>query len=264
MAYRGIAAAFVALVAAVSAQAQTGARLGDASPALIEDLVAASHVLADQGVVDGFGHVSARHDRNPKHFLISRSMAPALVTNADIMEVDENCQPVDPKAGSPFLERFIHCEIYREHPAVQAVVHSHSPEIIPFTVSKEPLRAIYHMSGFLGESVPVFEIRDYVGTASDMLVRDRALGAALSKVLAANAVVLMRGHGATVVGGSLPQAVFRAVYTQINAKLQQDALRLGAVTFLTEREAAQAAATNDGQVRRAWDLWKLRADQGRK
>jgi ribulose-5-phosphate 4-epimerase/fuculose-1-phosphate aldolase len=254
-------AALAACAAITPALAQTAAKLGGASPALVEELVTASRVLADQGVVDGFGHVSARHDRKAAHFLISRSMAPALVTAADIIEIGEDCEPVEKGGKAAFLERYIHCEVYRGRPEVRAVVHSHAPAVIPFTVSKEPLRALYHMSGFLGEGAPVFEIRDVAGAASDMLIRDRALGAALSRTLAANAVVLMRGHGMTAVGASLPHAVFRSVYTQVNARLQQDALRLGPVNYLTAAEAAKAAATNDGQVGRAWELWKLQAAQ---
>jgi HCOMODA/2-hydroxy-3-carboxy-muconic semialdehyde decarboxylase len=226
-----------------------------ASPQLVDELVAASHVLAAKGVVDGYGHVSARHDKDPRHVLISRSMAPALVTAADIIELDENCEPVNTRAA-PFLERFIHCEIYREHPAVQAVVHNHAPEIIPFTVSSTPLRPVYHMSGFLGEGVPVFEIRDHAGPASDMLIRNRPLAQKLSGAMGNHAVVLMRGHGATVVGNSLPQAVFRSVYTQVNARLQMDAMALGPVKYLNAEEASAAAVTNDGQVKRAWDLWR--------
>lgn len=264
MIYRSIGGLVAALLVAVPAYSQSDERLGNAAPTLVDELVVANHILADKEVLDAYGHVSVRHDKNPKHFLISRSMAPALVTNADVMEVDENCQPVDPKAGSPFLERFIHCEIYRDHPEIHAIVHSHSPDIIPFTVSKERLRPIYHMSAFLGEGAPVFEIRDVAGASSDMLIRDRGLGAALSRMFAGNAVVLMRGHGATVIGASLPQVVFRAVYTQVNAKLEQDALRLGDVTFLNSKEAVSAAATNDGQVMRAWNLWKIRADQASK
>lgn len=238
--------------------AATADTLGGASPSLVENLVVANHILADQGVVDGFGHISVRHDKNPKHFLLSRSMAPALVTAADIMEFDEECQPVSAQGRSVFLERFIHCEIYRDHPEVNSVSHNHSPAIIPFTVSKVRLRPVFHMSGFLGGETPVYEIRDYGGDGTDMLIRDRKLASSLSKIIGDRPVALMRGHGATVVGQNLPQTVFRAIYTQVNAKLQMDALQLGSVTYLNEIEAAKAAAANDGQIRRAWDLWQLK------
>src|SRR5437588_4846245 len=211
----------------------------DADPALIDDLVTANRILYDQGVVDGFGHVSGRHDSNPERFLLARSMAPGLVTAADMMEFDLAGEPVDPQGRTPYLERFIHSEIYKAHPEVMAIVHSHSPAVIPFGVVGTPLRPIYHMSSFLGARVPVFEIRDTGGPATDMLIRTPALGAALAKTLGNSAVALMRGHGDVVVGGSIQEVVFRAVYTEVNAKLEAEALRLGQgkVAFLNDEEA---------------------------
>jgi ribulose-5-phosphate 4-epimerase/fuculose-1-phosphate aldolase len=226
---------------------------------LVSDLVAANRILFDQGVVDGFGHVSVRSDSNPARFLLSRSMAPALVTAADILEVEiDSCTPVD-KQRTTYLERFIHCEIYKGNPGVKAVAHSHSPALIPFGISSVPLRPVYHMSSFLGAGAPVFEIRETGGDQTDMLIRNQPLGQALAKKLGDSAVVLMRGHGATVVGNSLQQAVFRAVYAEVNARLEAEALRLGPATFLNESEAAKASATNDSQIGRAWELWKMKA-----
>src|SRR6266568_1904539 len=232
-----------------------------ADPALIEDLVAANRILYDQGVVDGFGHVSVRHDKRPEHFLLARSMAPGLVTAADIMEFDRDGEAVDAQRRTPYLERFIHSEIFKIRPEVQAVVHSHSPSVIPFGVVAVGLQPIYHMSSFLGAGVPVFEIRDAGGPATDMLVRNQALGAALAKTLGNNAVALLRGHGNVVVGGSIREVVFRAVYTEINARLATEALRLGQgqAIFLNDAEAAAATETNRAQIGRAWDLWKAQA-----
>lgn len=229
------------------------------APALIAELVLANRILFRQGVVDGFGHVSARHDRDPGRFLLARSMAPALVTPGDIMEFDLDSAPLAPRGRTPYLERFIHGEVYRARPDVMAVVHSHSPAVIPFGVSTVPLRAVSHMGGFLGAGAPVFEIRDAVGPASDMLIRDRPLGAALARSLGAAPVALMRGHGSIAVGVSIRHAVFRAVYTEMNARIAAEALRLGPVTWLTDAEAANVAAANDGQVNRAWDLWAMDA-----
>ena len=230
---------------------------GDAP--VLEELVAANRILFDQGVVDGFGHVSLRREGG---FLLARSMAPALVTEADIMRFDLEGNALGGDARTPYVERFIHGEIYRARPEVMSVVHSHSPCVIPFGVaSGVPLRAICHMSGFLGSATPVFEIRATAGPASDMLIRDRTLGAALARALGANTVVLMRGHGSTTVGASLRQAVFRAVYAEVNARLQMEALRLGEVTYLSEGEARMASAMNDVHLDRAWELWKLRAAQ---
>lgn len=232
---------------------------GTPDPKLVEDLVAASRVLADLGVVDGFGHVSVRHDKDPNRFLMSRSMAPALVKADDILELDLDGVAVDAKGQAVFLERFIHGEIYKARPDVRAVVHSHSPSVIPFGVSKTRLQPIYHMSSFMGVDVPVFEIRDVEGPGSDLLVRNQKLGAALAKVLGDKTVALMRGHGSVTVGTSLPQVVFRAYYAEMNARLQSEAIKLGEVTYLTPEEAAAAAKTNDALVMRPWELWKRKA-----
>ena len=199
-----------------------------ARPDPIGDLVVANHILYRQGVVDGFGHVSARHPENPNRYFIARSMAPALVTADDILELDLDSNPVAPGAPASYLERFIHGEIYRARPDVMAVVHSHSPGIIPFgLVPGSMLRPVSHMGGFIGAGAPVFEIREAVGPSSDMLVRTPQLGVALAKSLGAHSIVLMRGHGSTVVGYSVRQAVYRAIYAESNAKLQAEALRLG-------------------------------------
>jgi ribulose-5-phosphate 4-epimerase/fuculose-1-phosphate aldolase len=232
-----------------------------ADPALIEDLVAANRILFDQGVVDGFGHVSARHDKRPEHFLLARSMAPGLVAAADIMEFDYEGEAVDPQGRTPYLERFIHSEIYKAHPQVGAVVHSHSPAVIPFGVTTVKLRPIFHLSSFLALGTPVFEIRDAGGPATDMLIRTPELGAALAGSLGRAPVALMRGHGDVVVAASVREVVFRAVYTEVNARLESEALRLGQgqVVFLNDEESSKATVTNAGVVGRAWDLWKARA-----
>src|SRR5260370_18868272 len=217
-----------------------------ADQALIEDLVAATRILYNQGVVDGFGHVSVRHDKRSEHFLLARRMAPGLVEAADIMEFDRDGEAVDPQGRTPYLERFIHSEIFKIRPEVQAVVHSHSPSVIPFGVVAVGLQPIYHMSSFLGAGVPVFEIRDVGGPATDMLVRNPALGAALATTLGNCAVALLRGHGNVVVGGSIREVVFRAVYTAANARLSADALRLaqGPLPFLHAQGAKAPAHTH--------------------
>jgi ribulose-5-phosphate 4-epimerase/fuculose-1-phosphate aldolase len=231
------------------------------NPELIDDLVAANRILAAECVLDGFGHVSARHDKDPGRFLLARSMAPALVTAGDVMEFDLDSNPIDVRGRTAYLERFIHGEIYRAHPEVQAVVHSHSPAVIPFGVVGEALRPIFHLGGFLGVGVPVFEIRDAGGPATDMLIRNPALGAALAKTLGSAPVALLRGHGNVVVGRSVREAVFRAIYTEVNARLESEALRLGQgqVVFLNEEEAKAAAETNSAQIGRPWELWKAKA-----
>jgi ribulose-5-phosphate 4-epimerase/fuculose-1-phosphate aldolase len=243
------------------ARSTTASAPGSADAELIDDLVAANRILAAEGVLDGFGHVSARHDKNPDRFLLARSMAPALVTAADIMEFALDGNAVEARGRTAYLERFIHSEIYRACPEVQAVVHSHSPAVIPFGVVGVPLRPIFHLGGFLGAGVPVFEIRDSGGPATDMLVRNPMLGAALARTLGNAPVALMRGHGDVVVGRSVREAVFRAVYTEVNARLASEALRLGQgrVVFLNDGEARAAAETNSAQIGRPWELWKATA-----
>ncbi len=236
--------------------------MAGADPRLVEDLVAANRVLAAEGVLDGYGHVSVRHDRDPGRYLLSRARAPELVEADDVMEHDLDSEPADPRGRAPYTERFIHGEIYRARADVGAVVHHHSPSVIPFGASTAPLRPLYHMSAFLGArggGVPVFDIRRAAGRATDMLVRDAALGRALAATLGGRAAALMRGHGAVVVGASLAQAVGRSIYLELNARLQLQAIQLGGpVTYLDPEEARLATATL-ADYGRAWELWKRKA-----
>ena len=230
----------------------------DALPLLLEDLVAANRILAMQGVLDAYGHVSARSPRDATRFYMSRSLAPQLVTRGDIQEYGPDSEPIGDDR-KPYLERFLHGEIYRTRPDVMAVVHSHSDSVIPFGISKTALKPVYHMASFLYTGAPVFDIRD-VREDNDLLIRDRYLGEALAKSLGPCNCVLMRGHGMTVVGDSVPEAVFRAVYTEMNAKLQMNAARLeGPLTFLSDKEGAGATAANRGTLGRPWELWKKKA-----
>ena len=239
------------LVQPVAAQTDTST----VDTTLLDDLTAANRILYDQGVVDGFGHVSVRHPKDPTHFFMARSMAPALVTPADILEFDLQGEPLDAKGRAVYLERFIHSAIYKVRPDVQAIVHSHSPAVIPFGVTTVQLKPLYHMSSFLGTGVPVFDIHQSAGD-TDMLIRTPQLGHALAVALGDKAVVLMRGHGSVAVGDSLVEGVFRAVYTEVNARLQAEALKLGPVTYLTPEEATLSMRINKGIQARAWELWK--------
>ncbi len=227
----------------------------DARARAIADVVAANHILADQGVVDGFGHVSVRDPTDPSKFLMARSMAPELVTAADVLVHDLDGNTPAPANTKLYLERFIHAEIYRARPDVNAIVHCHPPSLIPFGVTGAALRPLYHMSAFLGDGVPVFDIRKATGGATDMLIRTPDLGRALAKALGPHPVALMRGHGAVVVGRDVQQAVFRSVYTQINAQLQAQAIALGKVVYLDADEVKKAEETMDSVMSRAWELW---------
>ncbi|TCK04209.1 class II aldolase/adducin family protein [Marinobacterium mangrovicola] len=227
---------------------------------LLDDLVDANLILFNQGVVDAFGHVSVRNPEKPHHYFLSRNMAPGLVAREDIIEFDLDGNVVDGDTRKVYLERYIHGEIYRARPDVMAVVHSHSPSVVPFSaVKSSPLRPMCHMSGFIGNHVPNFEIRDVAGDATDLLITNQKLGAALSDTLADNTVVLMRGHGSTVVAPTLKQAVYRAVYVEVNAKLQAEASRLGPIEFLTDGETQTTQKTIEGQVERPWQLWRMNA-----
>src|SRR5499427_2447983 len=237
--------------------------IAQAPPDLIEDLVAANHILATEGIVDGYGHVSVRSPRNKDRFFLSRSLAPESVTAADILEHGLDGEAIDPKGKTSYKERFIHSEIYRARPDVNAVVHCHAPSLIPFGVTKVPLRPMYHQSAFLAAGVPVFEIRDAAGM-TNMLIETQALGAALAKTLGNKPAVLMRGHGAVVVADSIPNVVGRSIYLDLNARIQLQAIQLfeyaqhgTPITPISPEEAQKYAATDN--YGRAWELWKKKA-----
>lgn len=235
-----------------------------ADAGLLRDLVDANHILCHKRIVDAFGHVSVRHDKDPARFLLARNLAPGLVTADDILEFGLDGEPISSDPPRLYLERYIHSEIYRARPDVMAVVHNHSPAVVPFGIAQGArLRPAFHMAGFLGGGPPVFEIRDVAGRGSDLLIRDRDLGAALASALGAEPVVLMRGHGCTVVAESLRLAVYRSVYTEVNARLLLDATPLGPLEVLTAAEAEATRRTNEAQVDRPWDLWRREAQQAR-
>jgi ribulose-5-phosphate 4-epimerase/fuculose-1-phosphate aldolase len=230
-------------------------------PSVINDLVAANRTLAALGVLDAFGHVSVRDPRNPNHYLISRSIAPESVTADDIVVLDLDNNVVDPKDKDKLLyrERFIHGAIYKARPDVNAIVHSHSPTVVPFSVTQMKLRPILHNAGFLGAGPRVFEIRKYEGDATNLEIENPMVGAALAKELGSDPVILMRGHGDTVVADTLPYAVFRAYYTEVNARQLAQAIALGgAVNYLTPGEARVSDESMKRAAARPWALWKAK------
>jgi len=224
---------------------------------LVEDLVAANRILAQEGVLDGWGHVSVRLSRD--RFLMSQAVAPALVRAEDLVEFGLDGKPIDGKARDLYSERFIHSEIYRVRPDVVAVVHNHAPSLIPFGVTKVPLKPLYHRSAFIGLGVPVFEIRE-AGGMTDLLIRSPALGRALAQTLGDKPAVLMRGHGSTVVGPSIPRVVSRSIFLALNATLQQQAMALGApITYLDAEETRLIEEREGHGLKRAWEAWKQKA-----
>ena len=239
---------------------------GDVAAEVLADLAAASRILAAQGVVDGFGHVSMRHPAASQRYLMSRSLAPALVCPEDIVEYDLDSRPVNANGRNSFLERFIHGEVYKARPDVIAVVHSHSPSVVPFGLVRAKMQAMFHNAAFLAAGVPVFDIRDKFG-ATDMLVGNASKGEALAETLGAKDVVLMRAHGSVACGPSLQTAVFRAVYTEVNARIQHWAAALAAgepLQGLDAEEGELADVVNQGAGLRAWELWRaqIRAQVG--
>ena len=233
------------------ALAQKGAR-----GALIDELVTANRILANENVLDAYGHVSVRNTETPSHFFLSRTMPSSLVTAADIIEYDLDSRPIVPTEAGGYNERFIHGEIYRARPDVMAVVHMHAPEIVSFSASSVPLRPIFHLAAFIGEGVPKFEIRDAEGVA-DTLVRSPQLGRALAQTLADKPAALMRGHGAVAVAPSVHIAVGRAYYMALNARLQAQAIALGGdITYLSAEQVEKAGLQDEYE--RAWALWKSR------
>ena len=246
------------LIAAIPMLAQqTPASAGPVDPALMEDLVAASRILARQGVVDAFGHVSVRHNRDPDRYLVARSLAPALVTAGDIVEYDLDSNPVNLNGRGQFSERFIHGAIYKARPDVMAVVHNHSPSVVAFSISNQPLRPVYHMPAFIGDRLKVFDIRSALGM-TDILVSNGERGRALVEVMGNDPAVLMRGHGVAIVGDSLPLVVGRSVYLELNARVLSQAIALGGEgTYLDPEEARllMEAGEHRGFLR-AWELWK--------
>jgi HCOMODA/2-hydroxy-3-carboxy-muconic semialdehyde decarboxylase len=223
-----------------------------------EELAIASRILADLGVFDAAGHVSMRHPVNAGRFLMSRSLAPALVTPPDIMEFTLASEPCDPRGRAPFIERYLHGEIYRKRPDVLGIAHGHSPAVIPFGLTTTAMRATYHNAAFLAAGVPVFDIRATFGV-TDIVVSSAERGAAAAAALADKAVVLLRAHGFIAVGPSIQTAVFRAVFTEISARVQLQAAALGGpIAALDAEEGRLADAINIATVGRSWELWKRR------
>jgi ribulose-5-phosphate 4-epimerase/fuculose-1-phosphate aldolase len=232
----------------------------DVDPVKIEDLVAANRILAYHGVLDAFGHISIRHPNNPEHYLMSRWLAPALVTADDIAEYDLESVALTHQGMQLYSERYIHSEIYKVRPDVHAIVHSHSPTVVPFSVTKATFRPILHNAAFLGAEVPVFDIRDKFGP-TDMLVNRKERGTELAKILGKHNTALMRGHGNVVVGGNIQNVVWRAYYTEVNARMLATALAIGGgpVEYLSAEEAEITDVSMQRVEARPWKLWKEKA-----
>jgi HCOMODA/2-hydroxy-3-carboxy-muconic semialdehyde decarboxylase len=227
----------------------------------VRDLVAANRILAHEGVVDGYGHVSVRCGDHADRFLMSRSRSPELVEASDIVEHRLDGEAAAPDSPALYAERFIHAAIYATRPDVQAVVHTHAYELIPYGVTGVPLRPIFHAAARMGAEVPIWDMNDEFGD-TNMLVTNLAQGRSLATRLAENRMVLMRGHGATIVATTIQRAVMAAIYAQVNARFQLFAMQLGPVTYLTPGELAKAGDV-EGKASlgldRNWEYLKRRA-----
>lgn len=230
---------------------------------VLEDIVAANRILASEGIVDGFGHVSARHPDRPDRYLLARARAPELIERDDIMEFTLEGDPVGGDARKPYLERFIHGAIYEARPDIHAVVHSHSRSVLPFGVTGEVIRPLMHSCACIGHQVPIWDAQDSFGD-TDLLISDMAMGRDFAGVLGAGSSALMRGHGSTVAGTSVRGAVYTAVYLEVNASLQLQSGRLGTIKFLSRGEVdriverLEKAKPGEGYDR-AWAYWHRRA-----
>lgn len=230
--------------------------------AAIEELVAANHILALENVLDAYGHVSLRNPNDPSRFFLSCSRSPELVTEEDIMEFGLDGEAVGDDKRSPYLERFIHSAILEANPEVNAVVHSHAEEVLPFTVTQIPLRPVFHTASVMGAEASVWDIHDEFGD-TDLLVTNRDQGRSLAKRFGKNRVVLMRGHGFAAVGTTLYNAVSVSVNVPKNARVVMNAVRLGGeIRYVSEGEIKQrvrAETPRPGHTPRAWEYWKARA-----
>ena len=226
---------------------------------IIEELVTANRILAREGIVDSFGHISSRHPDNPQHYLLSRARAPERIEAADIMEFALDGTPVDPQGRAPYLERFIHGALYEARPDVMSVVHHHSESVIPFGATGLKIKPIFHMGASIGHEVPVWDSHDQFGDTS-LLVTDMAMGRDLAKSMTSSPTALMRGHGATVVGRNVRHAVYVSIYLEVNARLQKEAMAMGNVKFLHPGEVDKVRErTGSYGINRAWENWCGRA-----
>jgi ribulose-5-phosphate 4-epimerase/fuculose-1-phosphate aldolase len=254
----GMTASIPGVFAQSAATSQTGTDL----PELVEfkRLIAANRILANENVVDAFGHVSVRDPGNPERFVMSRSRSPALVEFSDLMEFDLLGNPLDARGRRPYGERMIHAAIYAARPEVQSVVHHHAYPVLPFTIIDEPLRPVVHAASIIGAEIPVWDIREHFGE-TDMLVRQIEQGRHLATTLGDNTCLLMRGHGAVVVGESIERAVLTAVYLQVNANVLMEAKSLGEPAYLSDEEIRLSTETQFSPlaVPRAWEYFCQRA-----
>ena len=225
----------------------------------LDELVTANRILARENVVDAFGHVSIRHPEFADRFIVSRARAPECIEVEDLMEFTLDGVPIEPAGRTPYAERFIHAAVYEARADVQAVVHNHSPSVIPFGITGTPLRPVMHMCASMGVTVPLWDSRTNFGD-TNLLVTSLEMARDLAAALGRGAVALMRGHGCVLAGRSLREVVFNSVYLELNAELQWKAHALGTTTFLSDGEVEAILSTRASfTYERAWEYWCGRA-----
>jgi len=263
----GIGIAVAALAALTAGQAPKPAAAADRNKTILADLVVANRILANENILDGLGHVSVRSLEHPDHFFLSRDLAPGLVTAVDLVEYDLDGNPVNKDAPAGYRERFLHAAIYKARRDVNSVVHSHMPSVLPFTDVTTPMRPMYHMASFLLQGAPIFEVRSVQGQVG-MLIDNNKVGGALAQTLGSKTVALIRGHGAAIVGTTIPDAVQSSIFLDVNARVQAQAVALGGnISYLTPADVAggnpnpqpSAAPGEPGYYTRSWLIWKAKA-----
>lgn len=233
---------------------------GKAVEAALADLVIANRILANEGVIDAFGHVSIRHPERDDRYFLARSRSPELVERGDILEFDLDSNPINPDGRTMYSERPIHGCIYKTRPEVKSVCHNHAHSLIPFGVTGSEIKPIWHVAGSIGAEVPIWDISEQFGE-TDLLVTNNDTGGSLAKKLGKNRCALMRGHGAVVAAHTLKATVFTAIYLMANAKLLKEAREMGQVRYLSPGEVKLTEQMNfkERSQNRAWEYWARRA-----
>lgn len=230
--------------------------MSSARQKVFEELVTATKILLYEGILDTFGHISARDPEDPHSFFLAQKLAPSRIAVGDIQRFNLEGETTDNRPS--YLERYIHSEIYKARPDVQCVLHSHSPAVLPYCFTDTPLRPVTHMGGFMGEVVPVYEIRDKHGDATDLFGGSREVCADIAESLGDQTVVLMARHGVVNVGSSVRQVVFRAFYLEQEAAALTTGLQIGNVNYLSPGEVKAAGNLVGAQIDRGWDHWTQR------
>ncbi len=223
---------------------------------VLHELIVTTRIMANEGVLDAFGHVSVRHPHDPNRYFIPRHRAPELAEISDLVELNLDSEPVHPTQFRLYSERVIHGEIYKARPDVNAVVHHHAHTVLPYAISGRELVPVFHLGAVIGSKVPFWDQRDDFGDTNMLVVKPEE-GASLARALGPHWMVLMRRHGATVAGTDLRQLAFRTVFGCHNAKLQSEAIAHGHVDQLSpgEQKITEAGQLGPNPIERAWHYW---------